>query len=105
MRKSSKKHNEFSSYIYNVLPELNDVAFFVTECEIGFRNAIKKFFPDAPLLRCWKLLWASIERWVRKNGGKAEGVGFYCDEVREILLQPIEQLYNESINNKITGLN
>ena len=102
-KKFEKTHNEFWSYIFDVLPELNDVAFYVTDCERGFRNAIKKYFPDAPLLRCWKHLWASIERWVRKHGGKAEDVGFYCDGIREILLQPTEQHYIESINNKKKG--
>ena len=37
---------------------------------------------------------------MRKHGGKAEDVGFYCDGIREILLQPTEQHYIESINNK-----
>ena len=43
-KKFEKTHNEFWSHIYDVLPELNDVAFFVKDCERGYRNAIKKFF-------------------------------------------------------------
>ena len=70
------------------LPELNDKACIATDCEEGFRNSIKKYFPKMPLFRCWNHLWGNIEDRVISKGGNKEDVAFYSNSVRAILLQP-----------------
>ena len=77
----------------------------VTDYEVAFINALKKYFPNMPFLRCWKHLWGSLERWVRDRGGKTSDIGFYIDSVRELLLQPTSETFTVMLNNKKTGYN
>ena len=58
----------------------------VTDCEEGFRNAIKKYLPGMPLFRCWNHFFNSTETWVRKHKGVIVDVRFYNDSLRAILL-------------------
>ncbi len=51
-------------YISEVLPKMETTGFMVTDYEVAFINALKKYFLNMPLLRCWKHLWGSIEKWV-----------------------------------------
>ncbi|RNA44067.1 hypothetical protein BpHYR1_014825 [Brachionus plicatilis] len=100
----SKTHNEFWRYIKDILPEIEEVGFIVTDCEDGFRNAIRHHLPNIPLFRCWNHFWKSLERWVVSNKRmSSDDVGFYCDSVRELFIQPTEQLYDRQLKNKING--
>jgi hypothetical protein len=67
------------------------------------RNAIKKNLPGVPLLRCWNHLWGSVERWILSKGGKADDIGFYTDSLRELLLQPTKEAFEEQLINKKNG--
>ena len=70
----------------------------------AFRNAIKKYFPNIPLIRCWNHFWKSTERWVKTNKKMSQDdVGFYCESLRELFLQPTKQLFDEQLTNKIHG--
>jgi hypothetical protein len=84
---------------------METTGFMVTDYEVAFINALKKYFPNMPLLRCWKHLWGSIERWVRDKGGKISDIGFYIDSVREILLQPSAETFAIMLKNKKIGYN
>ncbi|RMZ95763.1 hypothetical protein BpHYR1_043262 [Brachionus plicatilis] len=69
---------------------------------IPVANAMTRYFPKLPLLRCWNHFYKSTERWI--NGSKHftnDDVGFYCESIRELLLQPTKQLFEQQLNNKI----
>jgi hypothetical protein len=85
------------------LPELNNKACIATDCEEGFRNAIKKYFPEMPLFRCWNHLWGNIEDRVKSKGGNKEDVAFYSDSVRAILLQPSMSQVEKQIKKSKEG--
>ncbi|RNA38346.1 histone-lysine N-methyltransferase EHMT2-like [Brachionus plicatilis] len=85
-RKFEKTHNEFWRYIQDILPEIEEVGFIVTDCEVGFRNAIRHHLPNIPLFRCWNHFWKSLERRVVK-----------------LFLQPNELLYDRQLKNKKNG--
>ncbi|CAF0854701.1 unnamed protein product [Brachionus calyciflorus] len=63
-KKHEKAHCEFWRYIVEILPELENIGYLVTDCEDAFRNAIKKYLPKIPLLRCWNHFYKSTERWI-----------------------------------------
>ena len=103
-KKHEKSHCEFWRFMKDVLPELEEKAFMITDCELAFRNAMTRYFPKLPLLRCWNHFYKSTERWI--NGSKHftnDDVGFYCESIRELLLQPTKQLFEQQLNNKING--
>ena len=73
----------------------------MTDCEDAFRNAIKENFPSTPLLRCWNHFWKSVERWVLNNKKLSkDDVGLYCESLRELLLQPTQQLFEIQYRKK-----
>jgi hypothetical protein len=72
----------------------------VTDCERAFRNAIKKTFPNLPLLRCWKHLFAAIERCVRAKGGSVFDIGRYISSVKYLLIQPTKQQFDVALAEK-----
>ena len=79
----------------------------VTDCELAFRKAIKKYLPGMPLFRCWNHFFNSTETWVKKHNGKKEDVQFYNDSLRQILLQNsldhAEKLISRSKKGYITA--
>lgn len=86
------------------MPEIADVGYIVTDCEDAIRNSIRKHFPTAPLLRCWNHFLKSTENWITSNKKMNSGdVGFYCDSLRELFLQPNENLFSLMLKNKING--
>ncbi|RNA32259.1 hypothetical protein BpHYR1_036947 [Brachionus plicatilis] len=101
-KKFQKSHDEFWRYMSEILPEFSECGFIITDCEDAFRNAIKKYFPSVPLLRCWNHFWKSTERWIQSNKKLTiEDVGFYCESLRELLLQPNKEMFkcNKLVNN------
>ena len=78
-RKSEITHNFFWNFICQEFEIIKNKGWIVTDCEDSFRNSIKRFLPEVPLIRCWKHLFKSIEFWLRANGGKLEDVGFYTE--------------------------
>ena len=87
-RKTEETHFDFFIYIKSVFPEIEFFCFIVTDDELSFRNAVKKVFPEIKILRCWKHLWGSVERWIRSHSGKVGDLTFYIDSFRELFLQP-----------------
>ncbi|CAF0707354.1 unnamed protein product [Brachionus calyciflorus] len=103
-KKFEKTHNEFWRYISEVLPEISNAGFFVTDCEDAFRNSIKQYFPKTPHLRCLNHFWKSVERWILGNKKLTnDDVGVYCESLRELLLQPTQQLFEVQLEKKING--
>ena len=58
-KKFERSHNEFWRYMSEVLHELSELGYIVTDSEDAFMNAIKRYFPNVPLLRCWNHFWKS----------------------------------------------
>ncbi|RNA02345.1 hypothetical protein BpHYR1_007525 [Brachionus plicatilis] len=101
-KKFERSHNEFWRFIGEILPEMSDLGYIVTVCEDAFRNAIKIYFPNIPLLRCWNHFWKSTERWIISNKKfTTDDVGFYCDSVIGLFLQPNKALFELQLENKI----
>ena len=75
----------------------------VTDCEIGFRNAIKRYLPSMPLFRCWNHFWSSTDAWIRKHNGTMTDVRFYCDSLRQILQQQTVELCHTQIEKSKNG--
>ncbi len=85
-KKSEETHNQFFRKISQILPELKDnrKAYYTTDNEDAFRNAIKNFFPTLTVLRCWNHLFSNIREWIKKHGGKKLDGKVYCDNCREL---------------------
>ena len=49
------------------ISEMNQNCFILTDGEDGIRNAIKKYMPTVPLLRCWKHFFGTTAEWLRRR--------------------------------------
>lgn len=103
-KKHEKCHDEFWRYVFEIIPEIEELGFIITDCEEAFRKSIRKYFPKLPLLRCWNHFWKSTERWIISNKQMDnEEVGFYCDSLRELFLQPTKNQFDIQLNKKKIG--
>ena len=50
-KKYEESHEEFWRFTKKLFPEIEDKAVIITDCEAGIRSAIRKIFPNVPLLR------------------------------------------------------
>jgi hypothetical protein len=110
-KKTEDSHNQFFRKVSQTVPELNDKrkAYFTTDHEDAFRNAIKSFFPSLTVLRCWNHLFGNIRDWIKKHNGKKLDSKVYCDNCRELfrcetksayltMLKTMQEYWDSSFN-------
>jgi hypothetical protein len=103
-KKHEEAHNFFFSVIKTYLPEIDNHVFFVTDCEMAFRNAIMDIFPSAPLYRCWKHLWGSIKDHLKYKFKYNDGlISRYLESCRELFLQPTKQQFDKCLQQIENG--
>ncbi len=85
-KKTEACHDQFFRSISQLIPLLKNQykAFFATDHEDAFRNAIKTNFPDSTVLRCWNHLFGNIRDWVKKHNGKNLDSKVYVTDCREL---------------------
>lgn len=55
--------------LFQILPQLDRRAVFITDEELGFRIAIAVAFPNAMVLRSWRHLGTNLDHWLKKHNG------------------------------------
>ena len=110
-KKTEDSHDQFFRRVSQTVPDLKDnkKAFFTTDHEDAFRNAIKSFFPTVTVLRCWNHLFGNVRLWIKNHNGKKLDSKIYCDNCRElfrcdtkedyeILLKDMQKNWDPSFN-------
>ena len=94
-KKSEASHNQFFTAISELIPVLKnkEKAFFATDHEDAFRNAIKKNFPESIVLRCWNHLMGNIRQWIRNHNGRQLDTKVYCADCRELFRCESKDVY------------
>ena len=101
-KKTENCHNQFFRKISQIVPLLKDKnkAFFATDHEDAFRNAIKSNFPHSVVLRCWNHLFKNIRDWIKKHNGKKLDSKVYCSDCRELFKCDSKDSYKILLSKK-----
>lgn len=101
-KKTEASHNQFFSAINELIPVLMDKnkAFFATDHEDAFRNAIKTNFPESIVLRCWNHLFNNIRDWIKKHNGRRLDSKIYCNDCRDLFKCESKESYDELLSTK-----
>jgi len=96
-RKLDEVHELFFKMITDILPELvieqeTDRFFFVIDQESAIYNAIKKFFPNVDIFRCWNHVQDNCKTKLRGNKRKDEILG----QIETMFYSKSRALYMES---------
>jgi hypothetical protein len=102
-KKTQETHDEFFRFIEKHFSIIETKGFLVTDCEDGFRNAIREQLPTVLLIRCWNHLYASIERWLTQNGRKANDIAMYLESTQELFLQDTKEKFDAMLLKKKNG--
>lgn len=101
-KKTESSHNQFFRTISELIPVLKnkDKAFFATDHEDAFRNAIKTHFPESVVLRCWNHLLNNVRDWIKKHDGRQLDSKVYCSDCRELFKCESKEAYKELLSTK-----
>ena len=102
-KKTESSHNQFFRTINELIPVLKNKnkAFFATDHEDAFRNAIKTSFPESVVLRCWNHLFKNIRDWIRQHHGRQLDTKVYCNDCRELFKSESKESYSELLATKL----
>lgn len=59
-------HDNIARVLHMELPDLHKKCVFVSDHEIGFKNAFRKYYPTMPHLRCWNHALKDVKAAVKK---------------------------------------
>lgn len=102
-KKNESSHNHFFQTMKKLIQDLENEkenAFFITDNEDAFRNAIMTNFPKAKVLRCWNHLFNNIRFWLKNHAGWQLDAKVYCNDCRDLFKCATKEVYTTMLNLK-----